>query len=212
MRIFLPLILMLFSLAACADDKAGSPVFKEGEHYQRLDTPVRTRDSDRIEVTEVFWYGCGHCFMFEPIVHGWSKKLPQDVVFERSPAMWNKTMEVHARAFYVARSLNILDKIHQPLFDALNLQKKQLATPVELADFFAAYGVDKDTFMKTYESFGVASQVKQADARARSYGIKGTPELIVDGTYRISARMAGGQTEMLKVADFLIAKIRAERS
>ncbi|WP_439135425.1 thiol:disulfide interchange protein DsbA/DsbL [Pseudomaricurvus sp.] len=211
MRVMVAIFALMVSLVACADDQAAAPAFKAGTHYVVLDNPVRTMDPSKIEVTEVFWYGCGHCFQFEPIVHQWAEKQPADVDFERSPAMWNDAMKVHAHAFYVAKALGILDKVHQPLFNALNLERKRLADVDELADFFADYGVDEETFEKTYKSFGVTSQVKQADARARSYKITGTPEVVVDGKYRISARMAGGQKEMLDVADFLVAKIRAER-
>ncbi|GAB3111089.1 thiol:disulfide interchange protein DsbA/DsbL [Aestuariicella hydrocarbonica] len=211
MRVMAAIFALMFSLVACAADKAPA-AYQAGTHYTVLETPVRTMDPSKIEVTEVFWYGCGHCFKFEPMVHQWSEKLPGDVDFERSPAMWNALMEVHARAFYVAKALGVFDQVHQPLFNALNLERKRLGNVDELADFFADFGVDKDKFEKAYASFGVASQVKQADARARSYKITGTPEIVVDGKYRISARQAGGQAEMLKVADYLVAKIRDERS
>lgn len=205
-------IAMLFSLLACAESKSpAAPAYKEGVHYVRLDAPVRTRDSAKIEVTEVFWYGCGHCFRFEPMLHQWQERLGDDVDFQQSPAMWNDTMELHARAFYTAKALNVLDQVHQPLFNALNLEHKRLASESELADFFAANGVERERFLKAYKSFGVISQVKQADARARSFKISGTPELVVDGRYRISTRMAGSQADMLKVADFLIEKVRAEQ-
>ncbi|MBR9912603.1 MAG: thiol:disulfide interchange protein DsbA/DsbL [Gammaproteobacteria bacterium] len=212
MRVLVSVFALLFSLLACAEDTARGQAYREGVHFIELDNPVRTQDPNRIEVTEVFWYGCGHCFHFEPMVHQWSLKQADDVNFQQSPAMWNDTMEVHARAFYVAKALNILDKVHQPLFNALNLQGKRLADKGSLATFFADYGVDQETFDKAFNSFGVTSQVKQASSRARSYGITGTPEIIVDGKYRISSKLAGSQENMLKVADFLVAKIRAERS
>lgn len=210
MRVVAAVFALIFSLAACAESTGSNPLYKAGVHYAVLEQPVRTIDPQKIEVTEVFWYGCGHCFRFEPMLHQWSGKLGDDVVFRQSPAMWNKAMEVHARAFYVAQALKVLDKVHQPLFNALNIERKRLADEEELAELFAQYGVDKATFLKTYKSFGVTSQVKQADARARSYKISGTPEVVINGKYRVSARMAGGQAEMLKVADYLIAQERAE--
>lgn len=232
MRVLAAIFAMMFFLVACGDDKQASvqqataqqqpaaqqqapakriAEFVEGVHYVVLDKPVRTQDASKIEVTEVFWYGCGHCYNFDPIVHQWAEKLPADVDFRMSPAMWHPDMEVHARAFYTAQALNVLDKLHQPLFDALNRGGKKLNSEAELAEFFAGYGVDNETFSKAYNSFGVTSQVKQADARARSYKVSGTPEVVVDGKYRISTSMAGGQPQMLEVADFLVAKIRAER-
>ncbi|WP_317932785.1 thiol:disulfide interchange protein DsbA/DsbL [Halioxenophilus sp. WMMB6] len=186
--------------------------YQAGVHYQVLSQPVPTSDPNKIEVTEVFWYGCGHCFHFEPMLQQWKKTLPDDVVFVQSPAIWNAPMEVHAKAFYTAKALGKLEEMHQPLFNALNLEKKRLTDEKSLAVFFSDFGVDEATFEKTFRSFGVVSQVNIANSRARGYGVEGTPELVVNGQYRVSARLAGSQENMLKVAQFLVDKIRAEHS
>ncbi len=211
MRSIVAVFALMISLVACADDHSASATYQAGTHYTVLETPVRTRNPNKIEVTEVFWYGCGHCFTFEPIVHEWESQQADDVDFRQSPAMWSGPMEIHARAFYVAKALGVSDKTHQPMFSALNLQRKPLNNVDQLSDFFVELGVDAEKFKKAYNSFGVTSQVKQADSRARSYKISGTPEIVVDGKYRVSARMAGGQAEMLKVVDYLVSKIRAEK-
>lgn len=182
--------------------------YVEGRHYRRVPTPVRTSDPHSIEVTEVFWYGCSHCFSFEPLVEKWSHTLPTDVVLVRSPAIWHPAMELHARAFYTAKALGVLDKLHQPLYEALNLRKAKLASEQEIAELFVSNGVALDNFTKTFNSFGVTSAIKQADARQRGYQIEGTPEMVVNGKYRVTAAMAGGQEGMLKVVDFLIAQER----
>lgn len=213
MRPLLAILAFVFSMAACAEESTTvAPSYKAGVHYAVLDTPSRTSDSSKIEVTEVFWYGCSHCFRFEPMVQQWKASAADDINFVHSPAMWNKLMETHARAFYTAKALGVFDKLHQPLFNALNLERRKLENAEELAELFVAQGVEKEAFLKAFKSFGVTSQVKQADARARSYRITGTPEIIVDGKYRVSAKMAGGQDKMLKVVDFLINKVRTERS
>ena len=211
MRIFLALVGLMVSLVACADGAAPEK-YQAGVHYTVLDAPVRTADASKIEVTEVFWYGCGHCFHFEPLVKPWAKQLPEDVAFVQSPAMWNGAMELHARAFYVAKALGISEQMHDPLFEAMNVAGKRLANEAEIKDLFVANGVDADKFTKAFGSFGVTGQVRQEDARARSYRITGTPELVVEGKYRISAKEAGGQAQMLEVASFLIEKVRAERA
>jgi thiol:disulfide interchange protein DsbA len=182
----------------------------EGEHYDLISPQIRG-NSDKIEVTEFFWYGCGHCYNFEPQLSQWKKGLDDDVVVVGSPAMWNGLMEVHAKAFYAAEALGVLDKMHMPLFQALNVDRKRLATEDELADLFAANGVSREDFSKAFNSFGVGSQVRQANARARAAKISGTPEMMVAGKYRISTRKAGGQANMLKLAEFLIEKEREAR-
>lgn len=177
-----------------------------GTHYKVLEMPVRTRDSNKVEVVEVFWYGCGHCYNFDPIVNQWKTTKPEYVDFYRSPALWGGSMKLHAQAFYAAQVLGVSEAVHTPLFVTLNVERKTLNTPESIADLFADYGVEREKTLKALSSFGVLSQVKQADARARSYKISGTPEVVVNGKYLISAKMAGGQNNMMKVVDFLVAK------
>jgi thiol:disulfide interchange protein DsbA len=199
-------VLMLAAALASAAD------YIAGKHYLVLDEPVRTGDASKIEVTEVFWYGCGHCYSFEPLLEKWSKTLPADVVLVRSPAIWHPTMELHARAYYTAKALNVLDPLHRALFDAMNVDQNKLGTEGDIKKIFTAHGVDGDAFSKTFNSFGVGSAVGQADARQRSYKITGTPEIVVEGKYRVSARQAGSHEAMLAVIDHLIAVERTARA
>ncbi len=201
------LIALLAPMAACAETETGMQ-FREGEHYIRIDTPIRTINPNKIEVAEVFWYGCSHCFHFEPMVHAWSQQLSDDVVFVQSPAMWNAVMKTHAQAFYAASALGVLEKVHQPIFDAINLERNMLRNEDSLAALFAKHGVAEDKFRKVFNSFSVKSQVEQADARARGYGIAGTPEMVVNGKFRVSTRTAGGHREMLKVVEYLVEQER----
>lgn len=194
-------LLMMVSLMAAAQQN-----YVAGTHYTVLETPVRTRDVNKVEVVELFWYGCGHCYNFEPIINQWKTSKPAHVNFYRSPAMWGGPMELHAKAFYAAKALGVLETVHTPLFVTLNVERKKLNTPESIADLFADYGVARDKTLKALTSFGVLSQVRQANARARSYKITGTPEVVVNGKYLVSAKMAGGQKQMLNVVDFLIAK------
>ena len=204
-----------FLLALCLlplGARAADPLYIEGTHYERLEEPVRTADPSRIEVVELFWYGCTHCYHFEPLLAKWRPTIGKDVDFHRSPAMWNKLMAVHAQAYYAAETLGVLEKLNQPLFDALNVNRKRLETEDEIAEIFVANGVKDADFHKVFNSFGVQSKVKQADARQRSYKTTGTPEIIVNGKYRVSARLAGSPEAMLKVVDFLVDKERAAKS
>lgn len=197
--------LPLMALSALAEE------WVEGEHYDVI-TPALRGKSDKIEVTEFFWYGCTHCYSFEPQIAQWKKSLDDDVVVVGSPAMWNALMEVHAKAFYAAQVLGVLDKVHMPLFQAINVDRKRLDSEDELAALFVANGVAREDFQRAFNSFGVGSQVRQANSRARAARIAGTPEMMVAGKYRISTRKAGSQANMLKLATFLIEKERAARA
>ena len=207
-RLLLSLSLIIFiPLAAAAQEDAKSYV--EGTHYDLIVPSVLTADAARIEVVEFFWYGCGHCYNFEPMVGQWKKSLGEDVAFRGSPAVWNKSMELHARAYYVAEVLGVLDTMHIVLFQAMNVDKKRLSSEAEVAALFAANGVSTEDFTKALNSFGVSSQARQAASRARAAKITGTPEMMVNGKYRITTRKAGNQAKMLEIATFLIDKERA---
>lgn len=209
MRFLVALITIVFSFTAFAETSPRK--FTAGEHYIVLDQPVRTSDSSKIEVAEVFSYHCGHCFHFEPALQAWEKTLPEDVVMVQTHAIWNQQMENLARGYYTIMALGIKEQAHMAVFNAIHLHHKSLNTAEQWADFLSAYGTDKASVLKTFNSFGVGSQVKQASARARGYGITGTPELVVNGKYRITSSKLKSQEEMLQVAEFLIEKERTEK-
>jgi thiol:disulfide interchange protein DsbA len=199
-------VVLWVPFAAMADEEQA---WQEGTHYDLISPAVRTADPSKVEVVEFFWYGCGHCYTFEPLVSRWKKTLPDDVEFKGSPAVWNKPMELHAAMFYTADVLGVKETMHTVLFQAMNVDGKRLASEKEIKALFTANGVAAEDFDKAFSSFGVSSQVRQANARARAAKITGTPEMMVNGKYRISIRKAGSQANMLKVADYLIEQERA---
>jgi cyclophilin family peptidyl-prolyl cis-trans isomerase len=182
--------------------------FTAGVHYVVLDKPVPTRDSEKIEVVEMFSYGCPHCYEFEPLIKEWSEKQSSDIDFWFFPAVWNEPMKLFARAFYTAHHLDIAKKIHLPLFRAVVVEHKNLSKESELADFFGNYGVESKIFTEAFNSTDVANQVKLAEERVSHYKPAGAPEIIVNGKYRIDRMRAGGTKEMLAVADYLVNKER----
>lgn len=202
-------LLVVAPLATLAADADGNYV--EGTDYDLIVPAVRTANPDKIEIMEFFWYGCSHCYTFEPVITQWKKNLPEDVEFHGSPAVWNDLMKLHSQAYYTADVLGVLDTMNGVLFRAMNVDHKRLGSEEEIQQLFVANGVSADDFKKAFGSFGVTSQVRQGEARARSAKITGTPEIMVAGKYRVSTRKAGSQAGMLKVADFLIAKERAAK-
>jgi len=196
---------LLFVSWGCA---AEEEKFKAGIHYEVLPQAVRTADPSKFEVNEVFSYHCGHCYNFESVLEPWFESLADDVDVQRTPAVWQPAMEVYARAYYSAVMLKVLDQVHMPIFEAIHVKRQPVRSEKDLVPIFAAAGVDSAKFSQVYNSFGMTSMVNQAKARGRSYRTQGTPEMVVNGKYRISSRMAGGFEGMLNVADFLIAKER----
>lgn len=215
MRILTGLLGLALSLTAAAQSappsiSAPSPAFEAGEHYIVLDEPVATSNPDKIEVVEAFSYLCGGCFMFAPLIKAWEGQLQDDVVLVHSHAIWNRTMESYARAYYTARKLGILDEVHMPIFNSYHQDRKQFRNAGDWADFFANYGADRDQAEKDFDSFEVTTSLRQNDHRLRAYGVSSTPEMVVDGRYRVSVGSAGGHRDMLRVVDYLVEKIRAE--
>lgn len=185
--------------------------WEEGTHYEKLGTPLPTSSPDKIEVTEVFWYGCPHCYDFKPLIEEWEKNKADDVEFILLPAALGSSWETHARAFYTMQALGVLDKTHSPMFDALARDRKPLNTPERIADFLTEYGVDKEKFLKTFNSFGVNAKMQQAQSKVRAARITGVPTIIVDGKYKVSASMAGNHENMIKVIDYLVEKERSAK-
>ncbi len=204
----LALSLLVFGMSGAVGEDAAN-TYVAGTDYDVISPPVRTVDQDSIEVAEFFWYGCSHCYAFEPLLEQWRKTQPDDVSFRGVPAVWRDNMELHAKAYYTAEALGVLDTMQMVIFQAMNVDRKPLSSQGEIAALFVANGVSEEDFNKAFNSFGVNSQVSQAMATAKAAKLDGTPALMVNGKYYISSRKAGSQANMLKVADFLIEQERA---
>ena len=182
--------------------------YDEGIDYQRISPPQPTASADKVEVVELFWYGCPHCHQLEPVLHKWLERKPDYVEFIRIPAILNPGWELHARAYITADLLGVLDRIHTPLFDRIHVKRdRSLHNEDGLAAFFVEHGVDEQKFRDTFHSFATLTRVNQARLMGDRYGASGVPTLIVNGKYRANASMAGGTHEgMLRVVDHLIEK------
>ncbi|MEC8823655.1 MAG: thiol:disulfide interchange protein DsbA/DsbL [Pseudomonadota bacterium] len=180
-----------------------------GEHYRVLDNPVRTASDNGVEVAEVFWYGCPHCYNFKPLAEAWEAEAPDYINYVKLPAALGRSWEPHAYAFYALEAMGELEKVHDALFDALAGERRPLNTPEALADFVAGYGVNAEKFLENYNSFGVRARVQQAQAKIRGARITGTPTMLVDGKYVVSASMAGSHENTLKVVEYLAEKERS---
>lgn len=200
-RLFTLLALLLLA-------PAGFAAIEEGVQYQKVATPQPTSSGDKIEVLEMFWYGCPHCYHLEPELSDWLQHKPDDVEFVRVPAVLGPSWELLARGYYTAEMLGVLDKIHEPLFDRIHKEHKPIRNVGDLKAFFEQQGVSAADFDKTYNSFAVVTRTNRAKDAHNLYGVTGVPTLIVDGKYRTSASQAGSNLKMLEVVDFLIDKER----
>lgn len=178
--------------------------YREGVHYVKLTSPVRTADQSKVEVVEMFGYPCPHCNSFEPLIKIWENNQAEDVSFVRIPVVFGRSWEPMARAFYASDLLKTLDKTHEATFNAVHVERRRLRGEDDFAEFYANLGVDAGKFSKMYNSFAVNMKLKQGDSKVRGYGIEGVPAMVVNGKYRITAGTAGGQKQMLDVVNYLV--------
>jgi thiol:disulfide interchange protein DsbA len=185
---------------------ADAETYKENIQYEKVVPAQPTTTGDKIEVVEMFWYGCPHCNNLEPLVKRWLSKIPKEASFVRIPAIFRPNWELHARAFYTAEILGVLDKTHEAMFEAIHQKKQNLATEPELMTFFEQHGVKNEDFNRVFRSFAVEAKVRRAKDMSQRYGIQGVPSLIVNGKYRTGSQLAGGNNNIFKVVNFLIEK------
>ncbi len=199
-RLYLGILLALISLPilSLAED------FKEGIHYERVLPAQPTSTGDKVEVVEMFWYGCPHCNALEPYVERWLARKPAAAEFVRIPAVFNPSWEIAARAYYTAEVLGVLDKTHKAMFDAIHGQKRNLNTEAEIMAFFTEHGVNNADFTRVFHSFAVEAKVRRATDLSQRYGIRGVPALIVNGKYRTSGQLAGNSANIFKVVNYLV--------
>jgi thiol:disulfide interchange protein DsbA len=188
--------------------QAAEPI-EAGKQYVELSSAVPVSVPGKIEVVEMFWYGCPHCYAFEPVINPWVAKLPADVHFVRIPAMFGGPWDAHGQLFITLDTMGVESKVHAAVFEAIQKEHKRLDKPDDMADFVATQGIDRAKFLETYNSFAVKGKIAQYKELAKKYEISGVPTMIVNGKYRFDLGTAGGPEQALQVADQLIAKERA---
>ncbi|MET0533807.1 MAG: thiol:disulfide interchange protein DsbA/DsbL [Steroidobacter sp.] len=194
-------------LAGPSNTPPTSSRFKEGANYQKI-VPAQPTSvaAGKVEVAEVFWYGCGHCFSLDPAIESWrAKNKPAYVEFVRVPAMWNDGTRMHARVFYTAELLGKLDELHSLIFREIHVSGNQLNTVDKISAFFQQHGVNKDEFTKAFSSFAVESKLQRADVLNRRYRIESVPTVVVNGKYRADVTSAGGEPQLFGLIEELSA-------
>ena len=188
---------------------------EEGFEYQAISPPVDLSQGDganKVEVIEMFFYGCPHCFRAEPMVNKWLKTKPDFVNFTRVPAIFQDTWEPLARAFYVAKALGVLDRIHEPLFNSIHIKRQKNFKKDAIRAFFVSQGVSAEDFDKTWNSFQVANQIARARDLGKRFYIKGVPSFVIDGKWRTNGTMAGGLENIPEVLNTLIRQQSAAQA
>lgn len=197
--------LFLLFLVPAVSLATNEPEYNEGIDYQLLTRAQPSATDGSVEVVELFWYGCSHCYRFEPHLKGWLKKKPSKINFVRVPAIFNNPeWQLHANAFYTAEALGVSDKMHSAIFEAIHQKNRPLRTRQQLAEFFAEQGVNTDDFNNTFDSFTVQAKVQRAADLTKKYEINGVPTMIINGKYRTDGPMATNYENLIKIVDHLV--------
>ena len=211
--LMLTLSTMTFAEAPKAEaPKAETP--KIGTEFDAVAQPLATDNVAKIEVTEIFWYGCSHCYNMDAPLNAWVKKLPSDVYFKRVPGLPNPSWAPMAKAFYAMETLGVSEKLHTPLFDAIHKSKTLNPTDEKAAIAWvtAQSGLDKLKVEQAFKSFSINTSLNRAALVFRNSGATGVPSLVIDGKYITSSTMAGGNEQALKTADYIIGNVRADKA
>ncbi len=196
--------------ATVAADSEPAPIpedqFRMGVSYLRL-TPTQPTSSspDQVEVAEVFWYGCPHCFHFDPYVRKWLETKPDYVHFVRIPAVWNPLVRMHARMFYTAQELGKGDEMHEAFFNEIHVNGNMLDSEEKIAAFFGKYGVSEADFKNAWDSFAVNAKLQRANELARRYNIASVPSIVINGKYTTDGQMAGSYEQLIELVNQLAA-------
>lgn len=181
-----------------------------GQEFDAVAQTISTDDKNKIEVMEIFWYGCSHCYHMEKPLHTWLKNKPADVSFKRVPGIPNPSWTPMAQTYYTMEALNLTDKLHDKLFAAVHKQKSLNPTDQKAAINWLVNnsGLDRKKVESTFNSFTVNTDLKRAAQIFRASGATGVPSLVVDGKYITSGTMAGGNAQALQVVNYIVNNIR----
>ncbi len=195
--IVVALAVLLLAVPAWAAD--------EGIDYATLPVAQPTETGDKVEVIELFFYGCPHCWHLEPTMNAWAATMPAEAAFRLMPATGPR-WDPHARAYYAAEALGKLDVFHEALFKAMQVDKRRIATEDDLMKFAEEVGIDPKEFRAAYESFSVETKLAKAREMQARYGIDGVPAVVVNGKYRTSPSQTGGTDRFVDVLNALVAQ------
>ncbi|MBU6211676.1 MAG: thiol:disulfide interchange protein DsbA/DsbL [Gammaproteobacteria bacterium] len=210
---FLSLLLTVAAVVSApvlAQQNLPTGKWQAGRHYRVVSPPQATGVSaDKVEVIEIFWYGCGACFVLDPYLETWKKSKPAHVEFVRVPVTWNAGAKLHARLYYTLQALKQDDRLHTKVFDSIHrggnglLGRDEGTTlPVMLA-WAKQNGIEEKAFTDAWNSMWVNTRLRQADETVRRYRAEGTPFMVINGKYTTDVGSAGGIPQMLNLINDL---------
>ena len=185
-----------------------------GVNFKPTKQAIPTEAKDKIEVIELFWYGCVHCYNMDPYLDKWADDLPKDVTFKRVPAIPRKDWVESAKAYYALESLGLVNKLHEKLFDAIHKEKEFKHNDTKaLINWIAIEGkLDIKEVESAFNSFSMKAKLSRSFKIFKAIGATGVPTMIIDGKYFTSSTMAGGEQNAIDIMNFIIKNVRKDKT
>ena len=195
LNVFILFFIFLISLNSFAQ-------YQAGRDYERISSPLAVKQDGKVEVIEAFWYGCGHCYSFEPVINKWKKELNDDVKFAKLPVGWGPMHQLHATLYYTIEALKIGETGHGAVFTAIHKEGNYLSSEKSILEFLSKLGISKQEAYKQMNSFSVKQKVKRSIELSRKLKVSAVPMMFVDGKYKIQVK--GSTSKMLDTVDYLV--------
>jgi|TARA_B110000090_G_scaffold26028_1_gene26290 thiol:disulfide interchange protein DsbA len=176
--------------------------YKLGKDYRLIDNPLPVRQDGMVEVSEIFWYGCNHCYNFESTINNWDKNKPDYVKFSKMPITWSKIHQLHAALYHTIEALKLDEGSHTAVFTTIHKENNFLASEKAVVKFLSKLGVEEDKSKQYLNSFAVKQKVSRGIQVSRQLKITSVPMIVVDGKYIIESKPS--RQEMLEVLDYVV--------
>ena len=182
-----------------------------GVNYRAL-VPAQPTDASRgkVEVVEMFWYACSHCYALDPYLESWRKTKPSYIEFKRVPVTWQAVHQSHAKLFFALQALGKEEAVHTEVFAEMQdrknymfMQGNDAETLAAQAAFAKAHGISEADFTNAYNSFTVQTELAKADDLVHRYRVEGVPLLVINGKYVTDVAMAGSPANVISIVNDL---------
>tara|TARA_X000001036_G_scaffold236185_1_gene220380 strand:- start:204 stop:836 length:633 start_codon:yes stop_codon:yes gene_type:complete len=196
------LLLSIFGFMLIAFNTNLQAEYELGKDYQLIDNPLPVRQDGMVEVSEIFWYGCNHCYSFESTINNWDANKPDYVKFSKMPVTWSQIHQLHASLYHTIEALKLGKGAHTAVFTTIHKENNFLGSQKSVVKFLSKLGVDEEKSKQYLNSFAVKQKVSRGIQVSRQLRITSVPMIIVDGKYMIVSKSS--RQEMLDVLDYVV--------
>ncbi len=196
------LLLCIFGFTLIAFNVNLQAEYKLGKDFQLIDNPLPVRQDGMVEVSEIFWYGCNHCYSFESTINNWDANKPDYVKFSKMPVTWSQIHQLHASLYHTIEALKLGKGAHTAVFTTIHKENNFLASQKSVVKFLSKLGVEEEKSKQYLNSFAVKQKVSRGIQVSKQLRITSVPMIIVDGKYIIESKPS--RQEMLEVLDYVI--------